>query len=302
MALDIKNLTVRSFSGIVYVGLIIGAILWGDIGVTILCSLFAVTGIYEMEHMASYRLSLKWRGGFFIDCLIALSVLWACIGISTDPAVSSINYLMICFALCLIAVRVMYQIFSKDEKGIITISISCFSVLYLTLPLMCFIVLENLFEGFGYLWMVVAAISMIWINDTGAYLVGCTFGRHRLYEALSPKKSWEGFFGGLIFNIGAGVGYYFIFRGAYQLNGNPVLSVLDWIVIGISVTVAATLGDLFESMIKRNFNVKDSGKLIPGHGGILDRIDSILFVMPVLLLLFYPLIEMCRHFDGLYGS
>lgn len=303
MALDIKNLTIRSISGVIYVGLIIGAILLGRIGVTVICSLFAVLGIYEMEHMASSRLSLKWKGSIVIDCLISLSAIWACMEFSMGSCCYGINNYLLCLSAFLIGARLLYQIFLRDDKGIVAISISCFSVLYLTIPMICFIVLENIYEGLGYLWVVVAAVSMIWINDTGAYIVGCTLGRHRLYEALSPKKSWEGFFGGLLFNIGAGIAYYFIFRNACQFNGIPIFqSVLDWIVIGICVTLSATIGDLFESMIKRNFGVKDSGRIIPGHGGILDRIDSILFVMPVLLLLSYLLIEICVNSYSLYGG
>ena len=116
---------------------------------------------------------------------------------------------------------------------------------------------------------------MIWLNDTGAFLVGSAIGSHRLFARLSPKKSWEGFFGGFAFSIIAGYLAHSLlpeYFAGYSANALGLL--------GAIVSVISTWGDLFESMIKRQMGVKDSGNLIPGHGGILDRIDSLLFVAP----------------------
>ena len=113
----------------------------------------------------------------------------------------------------------------------------------------------------------------IWLNDTGAYLVGCTIGKHRLFERISPKKSWEGFFGGMVFCIAAGAFAHLLIGGSQAI----------WIPFAIIVSVFATWGDLVESLIKRTAGVKDSGNIMPGHGGVLDRIDSLLFVAPAIL-------------------
>ncbi len=118
---------------------------------------------------------------------------------------------------------------------------------------------------------------MIWLNDTGAFLVGSAIGRHRLFERLSPKKSWEGFFGGLLFCLIAG--YLAPILSADDFAGYP----MRYVGLGVLVCVFSTWGDLFESMIKRAAGVKDSGNILPGHGGMLDRIDSILFVVPASL-------------------
>lgn len=118
---------------------------------------------------------------------------------------------------------------------------------------------------------------MIWANDTGAFLVGSRIGRRRLCERLSPKKSWEGFWGGLILCAIVGLIYALCWRQGCQ---HP-LRFITYGVLGLVVSVAATLGDLFESMLKRVAGVKDAGRLLPGHGGMLDRIDSLLFVAPV---------------------
>lgn len=114
--------------------------------------------------------------------------------------------------------------------------------------------------------MLLTIFVAIWANDTGAYLAGSTFGRHKLFPSVSPKKSWEGFFGGLV----AAVIVSCLFLG-WSLEG---------ILYGVVISVVGTWGDLFESMIKRQVGVKDSGNILPGHGGILDRIDSLLFVLP----------------------
>jgi phosphatidate cytidylyltransferase len=124
---------------------------------------------------------------------------------------------------------------------------------------------------------------MIWLNDTGAYCVGSLLGKHRLCERLSPKKSWEGFFGGLVFCIAAGI------VASYILSDSIYSFMIITISLGVVVCVFATVGDLFESLIKRTLHVKDSGNLIPGHGGILDRIDSLLFVAPAVFF-FYALV------------
>ncbi|MEZ5011263.1 MAG: phosphatidate cytidylyltransferase [Bacteroidales bacterium] len=120
-----------------------------------------------------------------------------------------------------------------------------------------------------------ALFILLWSNDTGAYLVGISFGKHRLFERISPKKSWEGFFGGVLLTVVAAwlISPFF-----------GITSTAGWIVIALLVSVAGTFGDLVESMIKRSAGVKDSGSIMPGHGGFLDRFDSVLFAWPMVFL------------------
>lgn len=122
-------------------------------------------------------------------------------------------------------------------------------------------------------YLLLAVFIIIWVNDTFAYLVGSTLGKHRLFERISPKKSWEGFVGGAVAALGAG----------YVLS----LFIIDlawwqWLIFSLLVVVFGTFGDLMESFIKRSVKVKDSGRLIPGHGGLLDRFDSMLLVVPII--------------------
>ena len=139
---------------------------------------------------------------------------------------------------------------------------------------------------FGFLWRVrglgtdaegvawaILALAIGWLGDTGAYFAGRSFGTTKLYPLISPKKTWAGVYGGVV-TATAGV---FFFRAMWL----PTLTVVDCVVLGVLGCTAGVLGDLSESLVKRAFGVKDAGNLIPGHGGMLDRIDSVLFVAPV---------------------
>jgi phosphatidate cytidylyltransferase len=124
-------------------------------------------------------------------------------------------------------------------------------------------------------YILLALFITIWVNDTGAYLVGITLGKHRLFERISPKKSWEGFFGGAIFALISGYVFSLLIT---EIN------LIEWLIFSEIVVVFGTFGDLIESLIKRTVHVKDSGNLIPGHGGLLDRFDSLLLAAPAIFI------------------
>ena len=155
------------------------------------------------------------------------------------------------------------------QKPLENMAITTFGLLYTAVPMALMMMV-----GFvGDEWepaRVLAIIFIVWINDIFAYLVGCSIGKHKMCPSISPKKSWEGFFGGIVFAVG------FAMAAGYMMEGN----VYAWGGLGAVVALAGVAGDLVESMIKREFDVKDSGNLIPGHGGVLDRFDALLMAMP----------------------
>jgi phosphatidate cytidylyltransferase len=122
-------------------------------------------------------------------------------------------------------------------------------------------------------WWVIVALIASWMNDTGAFFVGSAFGKHKVYPEVSPNKSWEGVFGG----VGAVIVALFVFRFIFF----PQLQVVDIFTIAIAAGIMGPVGDFSESMLKRSYGVKDSGKIVPGHGGILDRLDALIFNAPV---------------------
>ena len=177
----------------------------------------------------------------------------------------------------LIAARMVSQLYAINRNPVNSLSHSMMAQMYIALPLAMLTILSNITTP----QVALAVLVFIWVNDTGAFCTGVTIGRHKLFERISPKKTWEGFFGGLIFCVIAAIIMHSCFEQYYAM-----LSIVHMCILGILVSVFATLGDLVESLIKRTCGVKDSGKLIPGHGGILDRIDSILLVVPVALIFF----------------
>lgn len=160
-------------------------------------------------------------------------------------------------------------LYLKNETPFTSLAYSFTSILYITLPLALSNMIYAMQANTNYN-LLLSIFIFAWCNDTFAYLVGCKFGKKRLFERHSPKKSWEGFFGGLSATIIAAVVMYLIY-------GNGLLI---WLVIAIVTSVVGTLGDLVESMFKRQMGVKDSGNILPGHGGILDRFDILLLVLP----------------------
>lgn len=263
-----KNLIIRALSGAVYVALIIGSILFGGHwGFPVICCLFAFLGIIEFQKMSRPDMH-EYSQLLGVDILIGISL--PCVVCSIIfPVWETFGIIATIVLIILIPLRFVAQLYSQNKEPLRHIAISIMSVVYIALPMAAAIIIS--FDKSLLLLM----FALIWLNDTGAYLVGCTIGSHRLFPRHSPKKSWEGFFGGMIFTI---VAAYLAKTLLPEYFANYDYIML--IIFAIIVTVASTWGDLFESMLKRNLGVKDSGNLIPGHGGILDRIDSLLFVAP----------------------
>jgi phosphatidate cytidylyltransferase len=160
-------------------------------------------------------------------------------------------------------------LYLKTETPFTSLAYSFTAILYITLPLALSNMIYAMQANTNYN-LLLSIFIFAWCNDTFAYLVGCKIGKNRLFERHSPKKSWEGFFGGLAATIIAAVIMHLIY-------GNGLLI---WLVIAIVTSIIGTLGDLTESMFKRQMGVKDSGNILPGHGGILDRFDILLLVLP----------------------
>lgn len=294
MALDKKNLLVRSLSGLVYVALIASSLLWENPLLRILLFSF-FTGAMIVEYNLLTKVNRLHPFRTTLDVIASV-----CAVLSPYCFFKSDLYLvgvaLIFFYLFYIFYILARTIFSDLEKGAVrSIGNVLVGQLYITLPM----VLTSLFSYPMGGTVILFLFVILWVNDTGAYLVGSLFGKHKLYPAVSPKKSVEGLIGGLALSIlvGALFGYfstemadcYFGSFGFSPLSdiivggGDRLMEALSRAIFSLLIVVLGTLGDLFESVLKRQAKVKDSGNIIPGHGGVLDRLDSYLFASYILL-------------------
>lgn len=264
------NLLKRTLTGAVYVALIVCSLLFGGVwAFPLLCCLLAAGAITEFCRLGSPEGSGPLT--LYLDILLAVGILAAPLSFSA----SGPGFSLLLAALCLIFVaRCVVAVVTTRPDPFGSLAASLASVLYIVLPLALAVDMVVMSSART----VLALFIMLWLNDTGAYLIGSSFGRHKMSPRISPKKSWEGFFGGLFFSAaGAAVMTPWILDSGW----NPAAVILS-AVIGIVIGVIGTWGDLVESMIKRSKGVKDAGNILPGHGGVLDRIDSFLLASPAM--------------------
>lgn len=267
-----KNVIVRSLSGIVYIALIVGAILAGGWWWYALTAVFTVIGVFEYQRITAQRTHSSIP---LIDAALDMTATLMLWGIAPilDYYPDALPAIALIMVICLIA-RMTLALAQKHGDAVSVLSASVFGTLYIGVPMA---ILNFAIDYAAYApTAILCMFILIWLNDTGAFCVGSLLGKHRLCQRLSPKKSWEGFWGGMAFCVLAAVIYAAIVN----------LPMIKCAAFGVVVSVFSTWGDLFESLLKRSAGMKDSGNLIPGHGGILDRIDSLLFVAPASAIFF----------------
>lgn len=269
-----NNFTQRTITGIVFVFVIISAVWLSYISMLLLFSLISILGLWEFY-------SLVEKSGYKPQKLLGILFLilsWLTIipGLNLSPA-----FLFLTLPILLIA-----ELYNKHTTPFINVAYTVFGFAYLLIPfyllakhaMSFYLPLEDA-EVSYYPYLMLGVFFLIWANDTFAYLVGKFFGKTKLFERISPKKTWEGTIGG---------GVCTVIVAALLAQYFTEFSIINWMCIAIIIVVAGTLGDLVESMFKRSIDVKDSGSLIPGHGGVLDRFDSFLLAAPlVFLYVFY---------------
>lgn len=261
-----SNILIRSFYGGIYVAILILAVLFYAQIALVVFGLMAGIALFEFNRLVSsqgYQLSSK----LYLTFGLFAYLLFGLAGLSYGPII--LWGLLPLFFLFLM----IQSLFSKDKNAVISGILGLGGWVYILLPLTLIHFLYGA-KGSGEIvdyWPVLGMMILTWTSDTFAYLSGRFFGKTKLFERISPKKTWEGVIGGVLFSLLASV---LIF---YFEDRRPIYF---WLVLGLIVPVFGILGDLFESLMKRTAGVKDSGNLIPGHGGILDRIDAMLFTIP----------------------
>ncbi|MCP3894142.1 phosphatidate cytidylyltransferase [Bacteroides sp.] len=274
-----NNFIQRTITGALFVAILVGCILYDPLSFGALFVLISALTVREFGHLLNetqgvgINKTITMLGGAYLF----LSFMGFCI----DAADSKIfiPYLVLLLYL------MISELYLKKEHPILNWAYSMMSQLYIALPfaLLNVLAFQNDPNTHSVSYNPILPLSIfifIWLNDSGAYCVGSLFGKHRLFERISPKKSWEGSIGGGILAIAASFGMAHFF---------PFMSMVEWAGLALVVIVFGTWGDLTESLLKRQLKIKDSGNILPGHGGLLDRFDSALMAIPAAVIYLYVL-------------
>ena len=286
--MKLRSFLLRTATAVVLVAVMLGAILWGPYSFLAFFLLLVVGILREFYSLINasaevhiYRPLHCFGGALVFVCAFCVA------------SHLTSNWVFLLYALYLMAMFIS-RLYTKEKNPLRELAYIIMGQLYIAYPmaLLSSLAFHTLAFPLGEVLkdyspiFVLSLFFFIWINDTGAYLTGCTFGKHRLFPRVSPKKSWEGFWGGLVFAmlLGWGLSYETVwdFLGI-DLHEGLRLTSLEWIGMGLIVSIASTYGDLIESFVKRAVGVKDSGNILPGHGGLWDRFDSLIMAAPAML-------------------
>jgi phosphatidate cytidylyltransferase len=269
----------RSISGAVYVLLLIFSIICSVETFFILFGIFLIIAVFEFCALVYINKIIPILFAFILYGSVTFLE-------SQNIPLSKEFDFMLLGATLLISFRCMYFLFNDKMHKIDTLSKYVYLLGYLILPFLIITKIPFGIKGYNPK-IIIGIFILIWTNDTFAYIVGKSIGKHKLYEKISPKKTIEGFLGGVLFAV---IASYLI--ATYYIGGKETAQFI-WLGFALIVGIFGTIGDLVESKFKRVANVKDSGAIMPGHGGVLDRLDSVIFVAPFIFL-FYKLLSFIK--------
>ena len=272
-----KNFIQRAITGVIFVAVLIGCIIGGPLSFGILFCLISALATVEFCQLMNQQEDVQVNRNICTLGSIALFLCFFFYGMSPAETGIFIPYLAILIYLFI------SELYLKKKNPINNWAYAMFSQLYVALPFALLNVLAFQTNGTTsdsqYLFILPLSIFIFnWVNDTGAYCTGMLLGKHPLFKRISPKKSWEGSIGGCVFSIAAAFALAHFF---------PIMSTAKWVGMGITVVIFGTWGDLTESLMKRQLGIKDSGNILPGHGGMLDRFDSAIMAIPAAVVYLY---------------
>ncbi len=263
-----RNIVKRSITGTIYLIIITGSILLGKYAFSIVFLAITIAALFEFyKTIADNR--------FFPDKYTGIltgSALYIITFLAASDICSKELYLLI---IPLFVLLFVVELFRDKPFPFVNLAVTILGIVYVSLPLslLNYMVFPGACQDKYTYEILLGFLILIWTNDTAAYISGITLGRHKLFKRISPEKTWEGFIGGAAVTIIVAL----LIHNAFNL-----IDRIDLLVFGIIVSTIGVAGDLAESMLKRSTNIKDTGNILPGHGGILDRIDSMLLTAPLI--------------------
>lgn len=262
-----NNFWKRALTGFAFVAILLGCVYFSQYSffvLFLLITIFSVREFYQIVEKNGDNIQLNKIGG-----IIASAVLFIA-SFATVEFFPENNFCLYIYVITIVGL-IICELYRKKENPVQNWAYLILGQLFVAVPFSLLNFLIFPMGEFNPIFLI-ALFLLTWIYDTGAYLFGVTFGKHRLFERISPKKSWEGFFGGVLVTL-------ILAHFLPQITGE--LDKIRWFGFTLIVIIFGTFGDLIESLLKRTVNIKDSGSILPGHGGLLDRFDSLLLSAPL---------------------
>ena len=278
-----KNFIIRTITGIIFVAAVVASFLRSD-AMVLLFSIITGMTVWEFTGLVNQRADISVNR--FISTVAAVYFFFAMTYFCSDMYAGVAKSVVFIPYLITIVYLIISELYLKHEDPIQNWAYTMLSQMYIALPfsllnVLAFNASNQGFVAFNTL-LPLSIFIFLWMNDTGAYCVGSLLGRHKLFPRISPGKSWEGSIGGAVVVLA-------VAWAISQYVDQEMLTMFEWLGLGLVVVIFGTWGDLVESLFKRTLGIKDSGNILPGHGGMLDRFDSALMAIPAAVIYLYTL-------------
>jgi phosphatidate cytidylyltransferase len=262
----VNNLAIRSLTAVFFVIAMVGSALLGQTVFSVLLLIITIVSLNEFITLVSGK---NYQPALW-PTIVAGGIIYCCLAAHAMGLIAADGLLII---IPFIFVIFFIELWRNKTNPFNNIALSLTAIIYIAVPfgLMMYFFDPVVISGPYHYGIVLGFLVILWLNDTGAYFVGSLIGKHKLFERISPGKTWEGSIGGAFFALLTAWGLSFIFKQ---------LDILHWLTLAVVIVISGSLGDLVESMLKRSLGIKDSGDILPGHGGILDRFDAVLLSAP----------------------
>ncbi|MEM6686345.1 MAG: phosphatidate cytidylyltransferase [Bacteroidota bacterium] len=263
-----KEFLTRSLTGLIFVTLLIASVYYSQSAIFAVFTIFGLVCMYEFSKLIYLQGFAQY---FILLVILTVFVFWK--QVQPDLKIQEATLILLVFSI-FVSLFLIRDLFSKRILPQTEFKKYLLVTFYMSSSFAFLLLIPNATEHYEP-YIILGSFILVWVNDSFAYLTGKNFGKQKLFERISPKKTVEGFLGGLLFSC---IASYFIAK----FTGT--LSFSSWLILAVIISSIGTIGDLIQSKFKRQANVKDSGSIMPGHGGIFDRLDSMLFSAPFIYL------------------